>query len=427
MLSTNNPMRFQKALSATLFCLAAASPAAGQDLAAAISGALESPTLAEAGAGEAAAIARLERATAERNPLLRIEGSAGAGRIDNGGFFGISADNVSPIGLQALAELPIYTGGKLSSAVSQAQGAAEAAKMQRQQVRLQVVVRAVAAYSEVQTARKLEARYQSLVDQLVEMERQAGLRFRVGDIASTELFQARARRAEAEAGFAQAQGRRISAESAFEHVTGKAPDVLAPLPPAPPTPPTLGDALAGARENNPALKQAKVGTEIARAGVRAARAEGMPSVGLFAEAAHVRDQFFPGYRVDSASIGVRGRWTVFAGGRVAAQTRAASAELTASQARLRDSELSIDDAVVDAWQGFATAKRVAEASHLRNLAAAEALRGTRLEAKVGAKPALAVLDAEREAIEAEAALLQAEGMVVVSAWRLNALTGNMQL
>lgn len=409
----------------SVFCLAAASPAAAQDLAAAISGALESPTLAEASAGEAAANARLDRARAERNPLLRVEGSAGAGRIDNGGFFGITADNVNPVGLQAVAEMPLFTGGKISSAVSQAKGGADVAKLQHEQVRLQMMVRAVAAYSEVLTSRKLEARYQGLVDQLAETERQAGLRFRVGDIASTELAQARARRAEADAGFAQAQGRRVSAESAFQHLTGLEPHELAPMPPAPRTPATLGDALTSARQNNPALKQAKLGTDIARAGVRSAKAEGLPTLGVFAEAAHVRDQFFPGYRADSVSVGVRGRWTIFAGGRVAAQSRAASAELQASEARLKDAGKVIDDAVIDAWQGLATARRVAEASRLRNTAAAEALRGTRLEAKVGAKPTLAVLDAEREAIEAEAAQLQAEGMEIVAAWRLNALTGHL--
>jgi len=60
---------------------------------------------------------------------------------------------------------------------------------------------------------------------------------------------------------------------------------------------------------------------------------------------------------------------------------------------------------------------------LRRDAAAEALRGTRLEAQVGARPTLAVLDAEREAIGAEAALLKAQGRRTVVAWQLAALTG----
>jgi outer membrane protein len=90
----------------TLSCLAAASPASAQNLVAAITDALtNAPTLAEANAGEAAAKARLDRARAESNPLLRIEGSYGAGRIDNGGFFGIAPANVNPLAMQAVAAL----------------------------------------------------------------------------------------------------------------------------------------------------------------------------------------------------------------------------------------------------------------------------------------------------------------------------------
>ncbi len=85
----------------------------------------------------------------------------------------------------------------------------------------------------------------------------------------------------------------------------------------------------------------------------------------------------------------------------------------------------LEGMVIDVWHGLITARRVTEASQLQSVAAVEALRGTRLEAQVGAKPTLAVLDAEREAIEAEAALLQAEAMRTVAAWRLNALTGNI--
>lgn len=410
----------------TLSCLAAASPASAQDLAAAITDALaNAPALAEATAGEAAAKARLDRARAESNPLLRVDGSYGAGRIDNGGFFGISADDVSPLALQATAEMPLYAGGRVSSAIDRARGGAEMARLGAEQARLQTIVLAVSTYTEVLTARKLEARYGQLVRELVETERQAGLRFRVGEIASSELAQARARKAEADAGYAQAQGRRASAEAAYQRLTGKPAGDLAALPELPAIPSTLDQALDMARASNPALRQAKVGVDVARAEVRSAKAEGLPTIGAFAEAAHVRDQFFPGYKADTFTVGVRGRWTLWAGGRVAAQSRAADADLDASIARSRQADQALEGMVIDAWQALLTARRMADASRLRSTAAAEALRGTRLEAQVGAKPPLAVLDAEREAIDAEAALLQAEGMRTVVAWRLNALAGNI--
>lgn len=415
---------------AALFALSCAlvpAAAPAQDLATAIADALaNAPALAEAEAGEAAAKARLDRARAEQNPLLRVEGSYGAGLIDNGGFFGISADNVTPLAAQATVEMPLYAGGRIAASIGQARGGAEMARLGAQQARLQTTVQAVASYAEVLTARKLEARFAKLAAALAETERQAGLLFRSGTIASSELAQARARRAEADAGLAQAQGRRISAEAAYMRLVGKAPGELSPLPPLPAIPASLDEALDLARATNPAVLQALAGVDVARAGVRAARAEGLPTLGAFAEAAHVRDQFFPGYRADSVAVGIRGRWTLWAGGRVAAQSRAANADLDASEARLRQARQALDGMLIDAWQGLESARRMTEASRLRRDAAEEALRGTRLEAQVGARPTLAVLDAEREAIEAEAALLQAEGMQTLAAWQLNALTGTIQ-
>lgn len=415
-----------KLLLLPLSCAIASPDAMAQDLAAAITDALaNAPTLAEANAGEAAAKARLDRARAESNPLLQVEGSYGTGRIDNGGFFGITADNVAPLAVQATTEMPLYAGGRISSAIDQARGGAEMARFGAEQARLQTIVLAVSTYADVMTARMLEQRYDQLVVALAEMERQAGLRFRAGEIASSDVAQARARKAEADAGLAQAHGRRASAEAAFQRLTGKPAGDLAPLPDLPQVSPTLDEAVDMARQNNPALRQARAGVDVARAGARSARAEGRPTLGAFAQAAHVRDQFFPGYKADSVSLGVRGRWTLWAGGRVASQTRAADADLDASEARLRQADLTLEGMVIDSWQGLVTARRMTEASRLRHDAAAEALRGTRLEARVGAKPTLAVLDAEREAIEAYAALLQAEGMQTVAAWRLNALTGNI--
>lgn len=407
-----------------LSCLAM--PAAAQDLDAAIADALaNAPELAAAKADERAAKARLDHVRAESNPLLRVEGSVGTGRIDNGGFFGITAGNTTPLALQGTAEMPLYAGGRISAAIDQAKGGAQIAGFETEQARLQTIVQAIAAYAEVLTARKLDARFAMLVGELTEVERQAQLRFTSGEIASSDLAQARARRAEAEAGQAHAKGRLASAEAAFQRLTGKPAGELAPLPDLPATPSTLDEALDLARAANPSLQQARARVGVAKAGVRVARAEGLPQVGAFAEAAHVRDQFFADYRADSVAVGIRGRWTLFAGGRVATQTRAAAADLDASEARLRQTDQALEAMVIDAWTGLAAARRIVDATRLQRDAAAEALRGRKLEAEVGSVPVLAVLDAEREAITAEAALLEAQGQRLVAAWRLNALTANI--
>lgn len=407
-------------------CAVAAPPVAAQDLTTAIAGALgHSPVLEEADAGRAAADARVRQAQAERNPLLRVEGSVGVGRIDNGGFFGIAADDVVPLSVQMVAEMPLFTGGRVGSAVAQAGAGRDAARFGAEQARLEVTLRAVGAYVEVLTARKLEARYEQLSVALAETERQAGLRFQAGEIASSEVAQARARGAEAEAGLAQAQGRRLSAEATFERLTAIPAGDLAPLPAAPAVPATLDEARELAQAGNPMLLQAAAAARATDAGVRSARAGAMPTVGAFAEAAHVADQFFPDYRADSVAVGLRGRWTLFSGGRTSAAVAAAVADADGSTARVREARQQVDGAVIDAWHGLHTAQRVVNATRLRAAAAAESLRGRRLEAQVGAVPTLAVLDAEREAAEADAALAEAEGLRLLASWRINALVGQL--
>lgn len=405
-------------------CAVAVPPAAAQDLPAAIADALaNSPVIDEADAGEAAASARLRQAEAERNPLLQLEGLAGLGRIDNQGFFGIAADNVTPLAVQAVAEMPLFTGGRVASAIDRAGAGRDAARHGQEMARLEVTVAAVRAFAEVGAARQIVRRTGQLVTALTETERQAGLRFAAGEIASSDVAQARARRAEGDAALAQADGRLASAEAAFERLTGRAAGPLEQSVALPLVPATLGEAVELARAANPMLLQAQSAGRAAEADVAAARAEALPVVGVFTEVAHVANQFFPGYRADSISAGVRGRWTLFDGGRTSAAVAASSAEAEAAEARLRQVRLQVDGAVIDAWQAMTAAGRMVEASRLRNEAAAEALRGRRLEAQVGAVPTLVVLDAEREALEAETAMIEAEGMRLVATWRVRALTG----
>jgi outer membrane protein len=67
---------------------------------------------------------------------------------------------------------------------------------------------------------------------------------------------------------------------------------------------------------------------------------------------------------------------------------------------------------------------VEEAAEEQSRAAEDALRSVRAEVHVGMKPQLDLLDAEREAIGAAAALEQARAERIVAAYRLLAITGS---
>ncbi|MBU6207987.1 MAG: TolC family protein, partial [Alphaproteobacteria bacterium] len=307
---------------------------ASENLRATINAALDhAPALAEARADESAARAKLAGAKAERNPKLAVDGYAGVGRIDNGGFFGFGSAHTTPYAINATGEMPLYTGGRTSAGIEQASGGVRLARLQSAQRRLTVVVEAVATYTEVLSARQLVAQYQKLTQELSEVERQSELRFKSGEIPNSDLATVHARKAEGDAGLADAEGRLTSAEAHYQQLTGTAAGNLGTVPAPPATPVSLGEALEAARRTNPILKQADVTVDVARSGVHAAKADRLPTVGAFAQAGRDYDEFFPGYHANTVMVGVRGHWALWSGGRVSSKEDAANAEVSAAQAR----------------------------------------------------------------------------------------------
>jgi len=158
--------------------------------------------------------------------------------------------------------------------------------------------------------------------------------------------------------------------------------------------------------------------------VREAKAEGAPRVDIVAGGSSVRDEFLPGYHADAASIGVEGRWTLFSGGLVAGKVSEAAARRDAVEASLSQSRDDVREAAVEAWHGLVTARAVASASGAQATAADSALASVREEVRVGEKPTLDLLDAEREALADHLSALRAEAAVVVAAYRLQAVVGD---
>ncbi|MBU0826037.1 MAG: TolC family protein, partial [Alphaproteobacteria bacterium] len=188
-------------LAASLATLALSEPAAAQDLATAIADArAHSPALAAADADAEAAAARVAQARAAAGPTARVEASIGYGRLDPGGYFGLTADDITPSALQFVGEYPLYAGGRIASAIDQAAAGSRAAKLGTDMARQNLTLATVSTYAEVLTARDMVASYTKLAEALDEIVRHAGLRYDVGDTTSSDVAQAQARRAEGQAG-----------------------------------------------------------------------------------------------------------------------------------------------------------------------------------------------------------------------------------
>ena len=379
------------------------------------------PGLAQSRAQADAAAARLAQARAGRFPIATLSADAGQGTTDLGGFFGFGRTDVSPRGAALELRQPIFTGGAVSAAVTRAREGRDAALAQVGGARSLLAAQAAEAYAAVLSAEEILRLHEAQVRQTGEIERQAGLRFRGGEIPRTDVAQAQARLAAARADLARARGDVARARAHFASVVGSAPDGLEPLPSPPRTPASLDEAIALAERTSPALLAAQASARAADAGVRYAQAERLPSLAVAATASTTRDKFFPGYRADDLMVGVQGRWTLFAGGAINARISEARASAREAQAGLEAARAQVREAVIGAWEDVETSRALVQAAADQATASTSALDSVRNEVRVGQKPTLDLLDAEREALAAQSAVVATRGGAVVAAYRLNAL------
>lgn len=379
------------------------------------------PTLAQSKAQADAADARLSQARAGRLPTAVLSGESGWGTTDLGGFFGFGRSNVSPRAAALELRQPLFTGGAVTAAIDRAREGRDAALAQTAGAKALLSAQVAEAYVTVLSAGQLLTLQESQVRQLGEIARQAELRFKDGEVPLSALDQARARLAGAQADMARTTGNAARARAHFADVVGAEPDTLEPLSAPPPIPISLDEAMASATQSSPTLLAAEASARAAGAGVRFAEADRLPSLALTAKASTTRDQFFPGYRDDGVTVGVQGRWTLFSGGLVSGQISEARANVRAAQAGVDAARAQVREAVVGAWQDVQTARAVVQAAADQSTASASALDSVRNEVRVGQKPTVELLDAQRDALAAQVALVIARGEQVIAAYRLNAL------
>ena len=381
------------------------------------------PGLAQVQAQSDAASARLAQARAGRLPSLTLSGESGHGTTDLGGFFGFGQSDVSPRAASLQLRQPLYAGGAIRAGVDQADAGRAAALARVGGATAQLGADVAAAYVGVLSAQDMLALAQAQAAQMEAISSQADLRFKAGEIPRTDLDQARARHAESRAGLARAEGGLARSRAHFVTVVGAEPDGLEAIVVAPTPPASLDEAIAAASRTSPVLLSAQAAERAAHAGLRYARAERLPSLALTATASTARDQFFPGYSADGVAVAVQGRWTLFSGGAVTGRVDEAGAALRSARAGLAAAEAEVREAVIGAWGDVATARAVAAAASDQAGAATGALESIRHEVRVGQRPVLDLLDAEREALAVRSALVAARGDVTVQAYRLDALLG----
>ncbi len=326
---------------------------------------------------------------------------------------------------------PLYTGGRVSSAVSASQADVLAGREGLRQVEANVLLAVIQAYVDV---RRDEERLRIAQENVSVLNRQldeASARFDVGEITRTDVAQSQARQAAARATLASAQASLAISRANYLAVVGQNPGDLTPEPALDPKlPESVDAAFARAEDNNPLVLAAAYNERASSARVAQARAGRRPTVSLrgdvgysASERAGVGNQFGDYDRQVTGAVALS--MPLFTGGLSNSQVRQAAERNNADRVAIEGARRDAMQAVAQSWNALSGARANLSANEEQVKAARIAFEGTREEAQVGLRTTLDVLNAEQELRNAELALVSARRDEYVAAAQVLAAMGDL--
>lgn len=418
----------------TIGALFPASPAAADDLRAALGAAYRSnPTLAAARAGQ--------RATDEGVPIARADGLPSLITTVNETEFvrqspASGTDLPRMLGANTALTVPVYSGGGVRHAITAAKIRVGAGKDDLRSTEGTVFAQAVAAYLDVMRTEAIVRLNKAQVQTLEFDLSMTSDRFQIGDLTRTDVAQSQSRLAVARGNLRTAEANLVSARETYIQVIGEPAGVLDSPPPLPDLPATVEEAVGYALDNNPDLSASRQRVKAAGHDVSSAKASRMPSVSLFADGNYtdyLNSLSYIGFvsgtvpqRYTAADVGVRARIPLFQGGRPAAQVRQAQAREDQAAETAIGTERQVIANARSAWATWAAANDVITSSQTAVDSAQLSLEGVRAENTVGNRTVLDILNAEQELVNAQVTLVTARRNAYVAGFNLLVTMGRAQ-
>lgn len=321
------------------------------------------------------------------------------------------------------AQQPLFTGLRNFNAIRAAKARVKAGNAQLALVEQDVLQRAAEAYFNVIRDGEVFEATKNNVDVLLRQQREANLRFEVGEVTKTDVAQADARLAQSRAQLTTAQARLAVSRATFAEIIGQAPATLDDNPALPPAPPSLDEALAIASQGSPAVIRARMAEEASRRDVAVAKGAFSPTVSLTASYQYADEPSTFVNRDEQFAYGARATIPIFLGGLNISRVREARALNDADRRRIEEAERRATAAVTAAFEQLQAARANIASASAQVEANALALTGVRREAQLGTRTTLDVLDAEQEALNAQVALATAERDARSATFQLLAVMG----
>jgi outer membrane protein len=405
-------------------------PAGAETLSGALAKAyLSNPDINQQRAGVRAADENIPKANAGFLPTVNGQASYGISDSQFSAAGRTTTILAHPRGFGLTATENIWNGNRTINGVRQAESSTLAAREQLRNTEQNVLLNAVTFYMNVLRDSAILSLNRANVDVLKEQLRNTQDRFNVGEVTKTDVAQAQASLAGAEAQALSAQSTLQSSIASYRQTIGDEPKSLAPVKPLGALlPKTLTEAIAISQVEHPAIVAALHGVDAAELNVKIVEGALLPTLSAQVQVADQWDstavQVVPNHVINTTAT-AQLTIPIYQGGAEYASTRQAKEQLTQQELQATQQRDQVRAAVTSAWWLFAVSPAVIRSSRAQVDAAAVALAGVREEAKVGQRTTLDVLNAQQTLLNARVQLVSAEHDQVVASYALLSAIGRL--
>jgi outer membrane protein len=371
------------------------------------------------------------KATAGYRPTVSGEADVGIEQTEAHAL-GLGTNVFSrPRGYGLTVNQTLFNGERTFNSVRQAESGVMAARETLRNTEQNVLLDAVTFYMNVLRDTAILDLDRNNVDVLQEQLRQTRDRFTVGEVTRTDVAQAEASLAGAQATALQAQSTLQTSIANFRQTIGEQPKDLQPVKPFDRgLPKSITEAIAISQVEHPAIVGSLHGVDAAELNVKVIEGALYPTVGLTGQVAQRFDVSGGGAaaipnRSLTASLVGQINIPIYDGGATYASTRQAKEQLGQQELQTDLQRDKVRAAVVSAWGVNTNSVAIIRSARAQVAAAEIALAGIREEAKVGQRTTFDVLTAQQTLLNARVQLVSAQHDQVVASYAVMSAIGRL--
>jgi outer membrane protein len=333
-----------------------------------------------------------------------------------------------PRSIGITAEQKLFNGFQTANRTRAAESNVFAARETLRVIEQTVLLDAATVYMDVVRDTAILEVQRSNVRMLGEILRQTRERFKLAEVTKTDVAQAEAQLAAGQSQMLGADSTLTTSKATYRRVIGSKPGPLEPgLPVDRLSPRTLAAAIDAGMMANPSVTAAMYGVDVARLQVKISEGALYPTVTLRANVERDHDNDGTGLvrNQSSLSLLVRVAIPLYQGGAEYSTIRQSKETLSQRRLELATTRDQAHATVVQVWGQLRAAQAQIQAAQEQAKASEVALKGVRMEAKLGLRTTLDVLIAQQTLVSARVNLVTAQHDRVVGSYNLLSSVGRL--